>query len=49
MILDLKRQGIASAFTPSDGIVQEWVTSKAVTNHRISLFMETIIRLSTSS
>lgn len=43
-----KRPGFASTLTPKDGIVQEWITSVAVTKIRIWLFMGKIIRLSTS-
>lgn len=44
-----KRPGFASTLTPKDGIVQEWITSVAVTKIRIWLFKGKIIRLSTSN
>lgn len=43
------RPGIASAFTPSLGIVHEWITSAAVTRMRVSTPHGRIRRLSTSS
>ena len=39
---------MASAFTPMAGIVQEWITSAAVTRIRISEFVGRMARLSTS-
>jgi len=43
------RPGVASIFTPKEGIVQEWITSADVTNIRIWVLNGTTIRLSTSS
>lgn len=44
-----RRPGIASTFTPSLGIVHEWITSAAVISSRTSRFIGITIRLSTSS
>lgn len=43
------RPGAPSIFTPSAGIVQEWITSADVTNMRIWVSNGIITRLSTSS
>jgi len=43
------RPGIASTLTPSAGIVQAWITSDEVTRSRISVFIGTTSRLSTSN
>ena len=45
----LIRPGVASLFTPIDGIVQEWITSVEVVNIRIEILKGIIIRLSTSN
>lgn len=43
------RPGMASIFTPIDGIVHLWITSAAVTISRVSTAVGTTSRLSTSS
>lgn len=43
------RPGIASTFTPRDGIAQEWITSAAVINMRTSRPIGSTTRLSVSS
>lgn len=43
-----RRPGIASALIPREGIVQEWMTSAAVTRIRVSVFSGNTARLSTS-
>lgn len=43
-----KRPGMASTLSPSDGRVQEWITSEAVINKRVWDFTGRVIRLSVS-
>lgn len=44
-----RRPGVPSIFTPNEGTVQEWMTSKDVTIIRIWELNGTTIRLSTSN
>lgn len=43
------RPGVASTFTPNDGIVHEWITSAAVTKIRVCKLNGIIILLSVLS